>query len=292
MNWVDWRRLVSVSARNKDKYDSYSGMADNLASATAERGTDVYQLQYSQALPLNLHNEVMSQLQMRDYRVVLVLTDLSDMLAIARAATAESADFGGWNGWAWLCLNAGNRAYMTDIPTDEMLGWVIFTGSSTVAPMFLNKVAASAGRAHPALSISSARPAASASGIVPDQETTGPSATAANLYDAIMLYAHVVGGQLEQLRDGRKMANAMMGISFQGMSGRVDEGGSMRPSVRVLNCINLSSTGRPTMRVVGQFDAVNKSYVSIGEIVWPGESSHVLLPSCPPRCSRLTPDTH
>ena len=245
---------------------------------------DPIRLQYSKAPPINFKDDVVSPLLTREYKVVLVLADLADTLAIARVAKAESASFGGWRGWALLSLNAGNRnvADVTDNPTEsiaeDMLGWVLFASSSLVAPAFLSRVAASAGRAHPSLNVDSAGRAAHASAY--DHEAANPSASAANLYDAILLYAHAVGGHLAQLRDGTEMAKAMMGVSFVGMSGRVelDEVGSMRPTIQVSNCINHSFTGRPTMHVVGDFDAVNKAYRWKGEshFVWPGAVLEVL----------------
>lgn len=285
MKWARWSRLVSVSASTRDESDSYSSMAEHLASVmVADKDMrDPIRLQYSKTPPINFKDDVVAPLLTREYKVVLVLAELADTLAIARVAKAESAVFGGWRGWALLSLNAGNVADVTDNPTEsigeDMLGWVLFTSSSLVAPAFLSRVAASAGRAHPSLNIDSAGRAARASAY--DHEAANPSASAANLYDAILLYAHAVGGHLAQLRDGAEMAKAMMGVSFVGMSGRVelDEVGSMRPSIQVSNCINHSSTGRPTMHVVGDFDAVNKAYRWKGEsrFVWPGAVLDVLV---------------
>ncbi len=82
---------------------------------------------------------------------------------------------------------------------------------------------------------------------------------AANMYDAVMLYAMAVGSISSQRLNGRSVVLAMINMSFDGMSGRVelDEHGDLKQSISAMNYVVLSG-GTMRGRRIGVYDAPNR----------------------------------
>jgi ABC-type branched-subunit amino acid transport system substrate-binding protein len=62
---------------------------------------------------------------------------------------------------------------------------------------------------------------------------------AANLYDAVILFALAAGEHLDELSNGALIVAAMRNLSFDGMTGRVqiDQSGDMKESLRAMNYV-------------------------------------------------------
>jgi hypothetical protein len=98
---------------------------------------------------------------------------------------------------------------------------------------------------------------------------------AANLYDAVMLFALATGEHLDGISNGALIVAAMRNASFDGMTGRVqiDEFGDMKESLRAMNYV-LEDNGLMRGKQIGVYSALERQY-SAGEqrVVWPGGSN-------------------
>jgi hypothetical protein len=96
---------------------------------------------------------------------------------------------------------------------------------------------------------------------------------AANMYDAVMLYAMAVGSNSSRRLNGRHLAQVMMNMSFDGMSGRVelDEFGDLKESISAMNYV-VQSGGTMRGRRIGVYDAPSRRYspVQNDSVLWPG----------------------
>jgi lysylphosphatidylglycerol synthetase-like protein (DUF2156 family) len=93
------------------------------------------------------------------------------------------------------------------------------------------------------------------------------------MYDAVMLYAMAVGSNSSRRLNGQHLAQVMMNMSFDGMSGRVelDERGDLKESIRAMNYV-VQSGGTMRSRRIGAYDAPSRRYSPVpnATIVWPG----------------------
>jgi hypothetical protein len=96
---------------------------------------------------------------------------------------------------------------------------------------------------------------------------------AANLYDAVMLFASAAGKHLKELSNGKLMVQAMMNASFDGKTGRVelDEQGDLKESISTMNYV-VQSGGPMLGRRIGVYDAPSRRYSPVQNVtvVWPG----------------------
>ena len=97
---------------------------------------------------------------------------------------------------------------------------------------------------------------------------------AANLYDAVMLYAVAAGKHLDELSNGTLIVNSMRNASFAGMTGRVelDEDGDMKESIRAMNYLLKSDEKQMHGSQIGVHDALSRRYSPLQniEVIWPG----------------------
>jgi ABC-type branched-subunit amino acid transport system substrate-binding protein len=177
------------------------------------------------------------------------------------AVEARSLDMGA--GWAWLALDlvsgaeyGANGAALAGAQ-EALNGWVYFAPHVAADGTFFDQVQAAPTadvRRH-LLNATSAR------------------LYAANLYDAVMLYAIIAGAHLDNLSDGTLIAKALRNASFDGMTGRVelDENGDMVESIRAMNCVR-GPDGAMEGRTMGVYDALNGRYSPLSNYtpVWPG----------------------
>jgi len=98
---------------------------------------------------------------------------------------------------------------------------------------------------------------------------------AANMYDAVVLYAMAIGRNSSGPLNGRRLVQAMRNVSFDGMTGRVeiDENGDMKESIRAMNYL-LGSDGAMRGRQIGVHSAPSGRYSPLEShtMVWPGGS--------------------
>jgi hypothetical protein len=170
-------------------------------------------------------------------------------------------------GWAWLGLDTVAGAEVSgidDLKSTEaakaaMHGWVYFVPHNAAPAAFFDQVVAATRTNFPDQSGSVA------------QRDFRWTPFAANMYDAVMLYAMAVGS--DSNLNGRSVVLAMMSVSFDGMTGRVelDTSGDMKESISVMNYV-LESDGAMRGRPIGVYDSLNSRYSTLANntMVWPG----------------------
>jgi ABC-type branched-subunit amino acid transport system substrate-binding protein len=191
-------------------------------------------------------------------RIVMAFAFGRDYRAIAVEARRQEMS----QGWAWLGTDTVAAAEQGETGTDLMHaqaalhGWVYFEPSSSASVEFFDRVKAAA--------------------IADFGQHLGvedrASSYAANLYDAVMLFAVAAGQHLDELSDGQLIIQAMRNASFDGKSGRVelDENGDIVQSINSMSYVLESGTMRG--RQIGVFDASSRRYLPVhnSTVVWPG----------------------
>ena len=197
-------------------------------------------------------------------RVAIVMAYGADVLSIALLATKRGLT----TGWAWLGLDTVRGAEDFSEPpyaAEAVLalqGWVFFepqTGLS-VPTDFSSRVRVASRTAFPA-----------------DFNGTQPDVTpfAANMYDAVMLYATVAWDYPEQVRNGTRIVSAMMNASVDGISGRVqlDARGDMIESIQMVNYAEQNGTN---LQRVGVYDGVQRHFSRLAvTLYWPGGGTQI-----------------
>jgi hypothetical protein len=179
-----------------------------------------------------------------------------------RAIAAEARKLELSQGWAWMGIDmvrgAENGVKGQDLAVAQaaLHGWIYFKPSSAASQEFFDRVKAAS--------------IADFGQQLGDDEST--NLYAANLYDAVMLFASTAGKHLEELSNGKLMVQAMMNASFDGKTGRVelDESGDMKESISTMNYVHES--GVMCSRRIGFYDALSRRYAPVhnGTVVWPG----------------------
>jgi hypothetical protein len=152
-----------------------------------------------------------------------------------------------------------------------MHGWVYFVPNNAAPEAFFDNVTAATRTNFPHQVGSAARLDALSTPF------------AANMYDAVMLYAMAVGSDSSQRLNGRPLVLAMMKISFDGMTGRVelDENGDMKESIQAVNYV-LGKDGTMRSRIVGVFNGHQYSAMQNSSVIWPGGAGTPPVDSAPP----------
>jgi ABC-type branched-subunit amino acid transport system substrate-binding protein len=198
----------------------------------------------------------LSPIRVADARAVMVFAFGHDLVAIAAAAGKE----GMAGGWAWLGLDMVSGVEQLAIGrrdvTEALHGWVYFQPHGAAGEQFWDRVKAQ--------SIASfGQPA----------EMMRASAYAANLYDAVMLYANIAGSHPDDLSNGELIFAALMNASFDGMTGKVefDRSGDMQQSIEAVNYL-IGEDGAMYGRPIGVYDFRSLRYVPLpnSTVVWPG----------------------
>jgi hypothetical protein len=261
MTWANWRRIAIVAGTDAvfmvtaSQFASYGQQAaapiEAPMTVTIDTGFDGSQL---------------DKVSTAGLRVVFVMAFGPDNLRVALAAKKRGMLI---QGWAWLGLDtvAGADAFgIEKLESPEaakaaMQAWVYFEPYN-VAPAEFFARARAATRAkfpHP----------------FDDDAQLDALATpfAANMYDAVMLYAMAVGSNSSRRLNGRHLSQVMMNMSFDGMSGRVelDEHGDLKESISAMNYV-VQSGGSMRGRRIGVYDAPSRRYspVQNATMVWPG----------------------
>ena len=100
---------------------------------------------------------------------------------------------------------------------------------------------------------------------------------AANLYDAVILFALAAGEHLDELSNGALIVAAMRNVSFDGMTGRVqiDQSGDLKESLRAMNYV-LEGDGTMHGKQIGVYSALDRQYSAVQhDVIWPGGSDVV-----------------
>jgi hypothetical protein len=219
-------------------------------------------------------------------RVTIVMGRLNDAVAVAAHAAAEQL----LRGWAWLKLDSLDGAVDTTPPIGlgaidlgrALNGWVYFRTLDAASREFYDRVLL-ANRANYSKVLN-------ASGLLLERF---PSPYAANLYDAMWLFA-LVKTRNESLSK-KALFNSLMTASFQGKTGHVqfDENGDMLLTVVVVNYV-LEIEGASKRRGSDQTKMVSKEVMAYNpqtgmfsgsgvQIVWPGGTTEKPVGTSPPK---------
>ena len=195
-------------------------------------------------------------------RVVMVYAFAADNVAIAVEARTQ----GMAAGWAFMGLDMvfgceeGLTGAALKTAQEALHGWIFFEPSSTAVQSFFDRVRAAS------ISVFGQKLEADAS----------INLYAANLYDAVMLYARVASLHLNELSDGQVMVDEMRKVTFDGMTGKVaiDQNGDMKESIRAMNYVKLPNHEKMRSSLVGVFDGLTRQYAAVpnAAVIWPGGS--------------------
>jgi hypothetical protein len=261
LTWANWRRIATIIGADTvfvvtaSKFASYSQRASAGIEApmtlTVDTGFDGSQLDKVSAAGL---------------RVVFVIAFGPDVLRVALAAKRRGMLV---QGWAWLGLDtvagadgfALHQLESSEAAKAAMQAWVYFEPSNVAPTAFFDRARAAtrANFPHP---------------FDDDAQLDALSTPfAANMYDAIMLFTMAIGSNTSRRLNGRHLAQVMMNMSFDGMSGRVelDERGDMKESISAMNYV-VQSGGTMHGRRIGVYDAPSRRYspVQNATVFWPG----------------------
>jgi hypothetical protein len=196
-------------------------------------------------------------------RVAVVMAYSIDVLTVALAAK-DRGMLGAGSAWLGLDTVAGAEAFAADGPTSAsaaksaLHGWVYFEPSTVAPAAFFDRVR-EATRAHFPL-----QPGSGSSPLTP---------FAANMYDAVMLFALAATSNSSRLSNGVPTLKAMTSVSFDGMTGPVelDENGDMKVSIRAVNYV-LERDGAMLGRQIGVMQGPSQRYSPLqnSTVLWPG----------------------
>ena len=262
VTWANWRRIAivvgidTVFVVTASHFASYSVQAAARIEApmmlTVDTAFDGSQL---------------AKVANARLRVVFVMAFGPEVLRVALAAKTRGMLV---QGWAWLSLDAVAGADASAIDPLEsseaakaaMQAWVYFEPSNAAPAAFFDRARAATRASFPQE--------------FDDEAQLDAPATpfAANMYDAVMLYAIAIGSNSSRRLNGRHFAQVMMNMPFDGMSGRVelDEHGDLKyESINAMNYV-LQSSGTMRGRRIGVYDVVSHRYLPLqnGTVVWPG----------------------
>jgi hypothetical protein len=229
---------------------------------------------FPQQLPAGvLASSVLEKVRLLKARVVMVMAPQEDLTGIALAAQGMT------HGWAWLGLDSVGEAFdkarglqATQLPAlaQALNGWVYFSVYSEAPASFYASVLEATHADFPHF----------------DDGSVDHPLYAANLYDAILLYAHAYRSFAEVQDDSISLKDRMIkSVSFDGMTGRVDldEHGDMMQSVSIMNT-KLNENGAIVQEAVGLFDGATQQMSPKFNFIaptWPGGATQTPIDSAP-----------
>ena len=268
--WAGWKQLSIVSSAE----NLFSLAATELSRVmrVSEIRPSLQQLQAGARIASVLDDVLREQT-----RVVMVLAAQQDLIPIATAANEKGMVAAGW---AWLGLdsvgeafNQAQRLQATQLPAlalaQALNGWIYFVAYTQASASFYKSVLE-----------------ATRSYDFPRfvDDTVAEPLYAANLYDAILLYANTLHNNLEAQDDSVRLKDQMIaGVAFDGKTGRValDERGDLIQSISIMNS-KLGSDGTMVQHAVGLFDGATKEMTPMTQrVTWPGGESVTPIDSPP-----------
>ncbi len=271
MLWAKWKRFAIVVGADS----AFVVAASQLASRRQQA-----EMHILPPLTVNIESgplvaEQLDVVRTANLRVAFVIANSSDVLRVALAAYRQGMLV---EGWAWLGLDTVAGAEMsaidglesTEAAKTAMHGWVYFVPNNAAPATFFDNATTATHANFP-------HQHGSAS-----QLDALSTPFAANMYDAVMLYAMAVGRNSSERLNRRPLVLAMMNISFDGMTGKVelDENGDMKESIQAVNYF-LGKDGAMHSKMMGLFDGHQYSAVRTSSVIWPGGAGTTPVDSAP-----------
>jgi hypothetical protein len=261
VTWANWRRIAIVAGTDT----VFVVTASQLASYSQQAAARI-EAPMTVTVDTGFDGSQLDRVSIAGLRVVFVMAFGPDVLRVALAAKKRGMLV---QGWAWLGLDTVNGADTSAIAQLEspeaakaaMQAWVYFEPYNAAPAAFFARARAATRANFPQQFDDDAQLDALATPF------------AANMYDAVMLYAMAVGSKSNGHLNGRHLAKVMMNMSFDGMSGRVelDEHGDLKQSISAMSYV-VQSGGTMRGTRIGGYDAPSRRYspVQNGTLVWPG----------------------
>ena len=292
MRWVGWTKISTIATTLNLHALAVDRFRSALVKANMSLVIDI-RFKTGEFDPAELPRVVKAR-----QRVMFVLAYESDVVAVGLAALAQGMMSAGW---AWLGVDNVPGADAS-APVDKAIqaraalnGWLYLEPFNAGTPEFFERV----------------KNASTAVFNVSFANHEGVSPFAANLYDAVMLFARTASVMLDNnqsLRDGRAVIDAMSRISFPGVTGavRLDSNGDMFESMSIKNYVRAPS-GEMIAVKVGHYDltkaATENFFVAGGQfgakfdlqpVIWPGYSQstpvdEIPAPAIPATSELITP---
>ena len=251
--WAGWTQLVTLNAQ------------ENYFTLTLPYLADVFmlplQLQFTTG---RFESAILERIALLRYRVVLAMATSPDMLINALDAYRRGLVA---SGWAWLGLDqlggVENEAKGPGELANAKLalrGWVYFQSHSDAPEGFYER----------------ARNATLAADGIHESGITS-STYAANMYDAVVLYATAFAAVNVTMPGGRQLVQAMRNLSFRGMTGQV----ALDTNLDMLEVIEVMNYATAGAHQVGlcypRLDGTRRRYEPVAnrQVVWPGGSSEI-----------------
>jgi hypothetical protein len=261
VTWANWRRIAIVAGT-----DTVFAVTASQFAAYSQQAAAPIEAPMRLTVDTGFDGSQLDLVSIAGLRVVFVMAFGPDVLRVALAAKKRGMLV---QGWAWLGLDtvAGADASGIDRPESPeaakaaMQAWVYFEPYNAAPAAFFARARAATRANFPQQFDDDAQLDALATPF------------AAKMYDAVMLYAMAVGSSSSRRLSGRHLAQVMMNMSFDGMSGRVelDEHGDLEESISAMNYV-AQSGGTMRGRRIGVYDAPSRRYspVQNDTVVWPG----------------------
>ncbi len=257
MSWLRWTNYNLISSKSKLHEEAVSTYTRSLLTAKVRLNIRI-NFDAGNVLPADV-----LMLRDSDVRISMCISDVSDMRGIAALAAQQ----GLLGGWAWIY---GGGLFPGGL-TDAEDGWMYVTptpGLWISDAEFTARLTDEAGWLNSSLSI--VRPAPFMHG------------DAANLYDAVYLFAHAADALLRQgvaVNHRGALLEQLKNTTFMGLSGRVTLD-SQGDRVEQLGIINFALRGQshPTANcfgIVGHYDLALEIFVPNLQYqpMWPGRTT-------------------
>ena len=281
--WADWKRLV-IASSTEQLFSLAAGELNRCMQLGRMRPMGDLRFESGIYKP----EPTLAKIATLRTQVIVLMCYGDGILSFALAARERGMLSAGW---AWLGLTdvvgaeVPKATELQDVPRElaaaVMQGWVYFEPHNNGTASFFERVRNASRDYYPGV-----------------YDSSRPTSTyAANLYDAIMLFA-VTAARLQATGaelSGKGMAAAMLNVSLDGMTGRVelDEHGDLKESIRAMNYVRQSAAGcgqwaspecvgtKMIGTQIGIFDGVSHVYTPAPSQVvqWPSGTTDI--PSTP-----------
>jgi hypothetical protein len=275
VTWANWRRIAIFAGT-----DTVFVVAASQFAAYSQQAAARIEAPMTVTVDMGFDGSQLDKVSIAGLRVVFVMAFGPDVLTVALAAKKRGMLV---QGWAWLGLDTvagadGSALHQLESPEAAkaaMQAWVYFEPTNAAPAAFFARARAATRANFPQQFDDDAQLDALATPF------------AANMYDAVMLYAMAVGSNSSRRLNGRHLSLVMMNMSFDGMSGRVelDEHGDLKESISAMNYVIQSGgtmRGRPSSSQI--FRAFSMKGLA-GRSFARGRSAWVMR-TCAPLCAR------
>jgi hypothetical protein len=281
MKWAAWTKCAIISSTSGDFALTAGSFGQKLSRVPIEV------VEWISASPGMVTTQNLERLRSTHVRVVVVLMPCADLQAVAVLAGRLGMLQQGW-GWiefgeSILACESSGDAHMGAEAVVALQGWIYLEPISYTTPSSLQalEAALSGGASTSQYDFGADEmevvQSGSASTIQYDFGADQiPGRLAANLYDAVYLFAHAADALLRQgmaLNHRGALVQQLKNTTFMGLSGRVtlDSQGVRVEQLGIMNYL-----GRSNATMIGNWsDIAGFSRLLVQYLVWPGGAAEI-----------------